>query len=51
MKLIKGIFPSAKKTVGFIVMAALGVMIWNVTNSKFGIEQKVSEAIPGGEQV
>lgn len=49
MKFLKGIFPSGKKTIGFILMAAIGVMVWNVVNAQFRIERKVNRFFPNAE--
>lgn len=48
MKFLKGLFPSGKKTIGTILMVAAGVMVWNVVNSKYNVESKVSRNLPGG---
>lgn len=46
MKFLKGIFPSGKKTIGTVVMVALGVMVWNVINRKYNVEGKVASKLP-----
>lgn len=43
---MKDFFPDWKTSVGTVVMVAIGVMVWNVVNSRFRIESKVEQALP-----